>query len=158
MMQSMIAIRVSLCLSIVVSLCTLAYPQALTSPVQYKELAAFKKNGDGEVWRNVAVSPKVKRDELIALAKFLRHKYPLTPIRIFTDDDNEKFEEFMRWDIHYPNDAYPPPREWLRKHGIAKIQATSNDGGRTWHWLLWPVSTDSYKFVPAGAEVIAELP
>ncbi len=126
-----------------------------TSPVEYKDLESFKKNGTGEMWRNVMISPKFKRDELIALAKYLHDKYPGSPIRIFTDD--AKFEEYMQRDIHYPDPAYTYPEKWASKHYIARIQATSSDGGKTRRWQLFPVSSAAYKLVTGSAEVIADL-
>jgi hypothetical protein len=126
-----------------------------TSPVEYKDLESFRKNGTGEVWRNVVVSPKIKRDELIALAKFLHDKHHGVPFRIFTDD--AKFVEFMERDIHYPDPAYTYPEKWASKHYVARIQSTSNDGGRTRQWFLWAVSSAAYKFVRGDGEVIADL-
>jgi hypothetical protein len=122
-----------------------------TSSVSFKELESYKKGG--VTWRNIVVDKKIKRDDLIKLARDLHGAYPITPFRIFTDD--EKFKEFMQRDIHYPDPSYTYPEAWAKKHYIAIINKMTAEGGM--RWQLYPQGLEGMKFVAKDEPVIANL-
>ena len=119
--------------------------------IPFRELESYKKAG--REWRNIVVDQKIKRDDLVRLARELHAAYPETPFRIFTDD--EKFREFMQHDLRRPDPAYAYPEEWAERHYVADINGIWRRGGH--RWVLYPAGPRGRKFVPQGETAIAEL-
>ena len=133
--------------------CALAAPGQAppTFSVQFKELESYKKAG--REWRSVVVDRKIKRDDLVRLARELHAAFPGARFHVLTDD--EKFPEFMRSDIHSGDPAHAYPEEWAKKHYVATINSIwRRDGQR---WVLYPAGPAGKKFVPKGETAIAEL-
>lgn len=123
-----------------------------TFSVPFKELESYEK---GKVtWRNIVVDKKIKRDDLIKLARELHGAYPTAHFRIFTDD--EKFQQFKERDIHYPDSAYTYPEAWARKHYVAIINKMLTMDGPTARWQLYAMDA-GMKYVVGDTSVIAEL-
>ncbi len=106
--------------------------QSSSNRLIVQELESYEKAG--RLWRNIVVSPKIKKEELITLAQQLHRENPNVSFRFFTDAS--KFQEFVSWDKNYPSAAYPYPKEWTKKHYLAMInqmlgewQLYASDGG-----------------------------
>lgn len=102
-------------------------------PPTYKRLGTFAKNGSGELWDNVQVSPRITRDELITLAKHLHYQDPARPVRFLTD--GSQYEKYRLYDIHYgtPQGAsHPYPKAWVEQHYIARMSCMMVSGGCEW--------------------------
>jgi uncharacterized protein YqiB (DUF1249 family) len=101
-----------------------------------QELESYEK--EGRLWRNIVVSPKIKKEELINLAQVLHRENPNVSFRIFSDAS--KFQEFMSWDRNYPNSTYPYPKEWAKKHYLAIINRMAGE------WQLYAMDAGFKKF------------
>src|SRR6266542_3142832 len=88
--------------------------QSDTLPVKVKVLGSYWANGKvgGTLWHNILVPEKIKKDELVAVAKALFKESP-GYYRIFTDD--KEFQAFILSDLHYPNDNYSYPEKWAKQ-------------------------------------------
>lgn len=84
-------------------------------------------------WRMVVVKAPLTDSDLIALAKDLHTTYSEESICIF--DDASKIKAYEDWDENYPNDAYPFPKQWVRKHHIGTVNRMLSPGGSTWQLL-----------------------
>lgn len=118
--------------------------QKAAGDAPYRELQSYRKDrGRGDLWRNIVVSPKIKRDALVALARQLHKDDPQGRIRIFTDD--KQFVEFMERDINYPDPAYTYPEKWANKHYIGMINRMFGRGGG--RWVLTSTSSAGTKLI-----------
>lgn len=145
-------VRTSIALALVLALSVLVPAQDAPSfSVPFRELESYKKSG--VLWRNIVVDKKIKREDLIKLAKELHAAFPTTPFRIFTDD--KEFQTFMLRDINYPDPAYRYPEEWVKKHHIGIINKMLNGSGP--RWQLYPQTLLGMKYVAKGESVIANL-
>ena len=122
-----------------------------TFSVPFRELESYTKGV--RQWRNIVVDPKIKRGDLVKLARELHAAFPEARFHVFTDD--WKFPEFMQHDLHSQDPAYPSPEEWAKKHYVADINSIwRRDGQR---WVLYPAGPAGKKFVPRDETAIAEL-
>lgn len=124
--------------------------------VAYTELKSYEKSG--YTWRNITVPLETSNEDLIALAKDLHVKDPVSYFHIF--DDASKFQEYMNWDINYGKirdkdgkiknidqcldilycrtlvqqgkEAFPFPESWATKHELAIINEMMDTGGLKW--------------------------
>lgn len=99
-----------------------------TPPIAFRELERYR--SAGRVWRNVVVPRNIKKEEIIALAKYLHRTDPITPFHMF--DDDKEFRKFMDSDINYGIKAYPYPEAWVKRHYIAIINKILDGGGARW--------------------------
>ena len=119
--------------------------------IPFRELDSNTKGG--REWRNIVVDPKIKRGDLVKLARELHAAFPEARFHVFTDD--WKFPEFMRSDLHPGDPAHAHPGEWAKKHYVADIDRIwRRDGQR---WVLYPAGPAGKKFVPRDETAIAEL-
>jgi hypothetical protein len=105
---------------------------AATAPANYKFLQSYSR--DGRMLRNVLVQPKLERDKLIQLAKFLHASDRETDFRLF--DDEAQFQKFMEWDINRPSKAHPYPKAWADKHYIGDISLKNIPRTQNSGWQL----------------------
>ncbi len=122
-----------------------------TFSIPFRELESYTKGG--RQWRSVVVDPKIKRDDLVKLARELHTAFPEARFHVFTDD--WKFPEFMRSDLNPSDPANAYPEEWAKKHYVATINSIWRRGGQ--RWVLYPAGPAGKKFVPKGETAIAEL-
>jgi hypothetical protein len=122
-----------------------ASPVARQPSVPFRELESYVKAG--VTWRNIVVDPDIKKGPLCTLAGELHAAFPTTRVRIFTDD--KRFNEYMRWDLHYPDPAFPSPNEWTDKHLVGIINRMMDDGKM--RWQLYPMGRAGMKYADGDA-------
>ena len=87
------------------------------------------------------------------MTQYLHRSAPTTSFNIFDDDNEKEYKKLMDSDIHYQDDSYPYPEEWLQKHHIAIINKMLDDGGSRWQVVAMDAGT---KYAP-DTGVIANL-
>jgi hypothetical protein len=105
----------------------------LRAPVSYSELKPYF-TGKGKKWRNIVIPAQVGQERLIHFAKQLHKENPTDSFHIF--DNDSQFEQYMNWDVHYPNKAHPLPEEWAEKHHVGNITLMLNRATNQVEWQL----------------------
>jgi hypothetical protein len=107
-------------------------PAATAAPANYRLLQSYSR--DGRMLQNVLIQPKLERDKLVQLAKFLHANDRGADFRLF--DDEAQFQKFMDWDVNRPSKLHPYPKAWADKHYIGDISRRNIPGRQAAEWQL----------------------
>lgn len=118
--------------------------------IEIRELPSYPRFG--RTWRAVVIPQNLNRDELIALARQLHKRDPVSLFHFF--DDDSQYDQFRLWDQNYPDPAYPSPETWARRHYIAAMLDPPLPNGRR-RWQLEARDSGMHLLLPDGSGTLA---